>query len=117
MYNNCFFILKNINHVKCLPTLFLSLNRTNIKKMRKFILTPVFIACMMIVSCDNEKIITAEQLPAPARAYIQKAYPTATIMFAKEDTEWFETKYKIQLDNRVELEFNSDGAPIDVDME
>lgn len=86
--------------------------------MRKLKLILILIAGVMIASCsDNDKIITEEQLPASARTYIQKTYPGATIIFVKEDSELFSTKYKVQLSNRVEIEFDSDGAPVDIEME
>ena len=86
------------------------------KKVRLILM--MFAGLMMTASCsDDDKIITEEQLPAPARSYIQKTYPGVTIMFAKEDSELFSTKYKVQLSNRVEIEFDSDGAPVDIEME
>ena len=72
---------------------------------------------MIMTACDDDKVITADQLPAPAKTYIEKTYPTASIVFAKEDNELFSKKYKVQLDNRVEIEFDSDGAVTDIDME
>lgn len=72
---------------------------------------------MMVTACDDDKVITAEQLPAPAKAYIENAYPNANIVFAKEDKELFSTKYKVQLDNRVEIEFDNEGTVTDIDME
>ena len=88
-----------------------------IMKKLKLILI-LFAGLMMAASCsDNDKIITEEQLPVPARTYIQKTYPGVTVMFAKEDSELFSTKYKVQLSNRVEIEFDSDGVPVDIEME
>lgn len=86
------------------------------KKLKLILI--LFAGLMMAASCsDNDKIITEEQLPVPARTYIQKTYPGVTVMFAKEDSELFSTKYKVQLSNRVEIEFDSDGVPVDIEME
>ena len=85
-------------------------------KSIKVLMTAALIG-MMVTACDDDKVITAEQLPAPAKAYIEKTYPNASIVFAKEDKEVFSTKYKVQLDNRVVIEFDSEGAVTDIDME
>ena len=42
---------------------------------------------------------------------------TATIIFAKKDWEWFSTEYKVHLDNGMEVKFDGDGLPLDVDMD
>ena len=72
-------------------------------------------AVLMLSSCDDEKTISVEQLPAPAKAFIEKNYPGTNIMFAKKETEWFVTEYKATLDNGLEVKFDSDGAPLDID--
>ena len=72
-------------------------------------------AVLMLSSCDDEKTISVEQLPAPAKAFIEKNYPGTSIMFAKKETEWFVTAYKATLDNGLEVKFDSDGAPLDID--
>jgi hypothetical protein len=36
---------------------------------------------------------------------------------AKKDWEWFSTEYKVNLDNGMEIKFDSDGLPLDVDMD
>ena len=85
------------------------------KHVRKLI---VLIAMMLLtVGCDNEKIVPAEQLPSAAKTYIQTNQPGTQILFVKKEREWFSTKYKVQLDNRVEIEFDGDGLPIDMDMD
>lgn len=86
------------------------------KKMRMILMTVA--GLMMMAACsDGDRIITEEQLPVAARSYIEKTYPGVSIMFAKEDSELFSTKYKVQLSNRVEIEFDGDGAPVDIEME
>ena len=72
---------------------------------------------LLAISCDDDKIIPAEQLPAAAKTYLQQNQPGANILFVKKDRELFSTKYKVQLDNRMEIEFDGDGMPIDMDMD
>ncbi|MBR4925760.1 MAG: PepSY-like domain-containing protein [Prevotella sp.] len=84
--------------------------------MRKF---KFFIVLMMslfvFAACDEDKIITTEQLPEAAKAYIQKSYPGIGVTYAKKSSELFKTKYEVRLDNGLEIEFDSDGAPVDID--
>lgn len=86
--------------------------------MKKALLALLALPTLLLVTaCEDEKVITAEQLPASARQYIEKTYPTTTIVYAKKDTEWFQTEYKVRLDNGMEMKFNSDGEPTDIDMD
>ena len=74
------------------------------------------LVCMIaFASCDQEKIITAEQLPATAQSYVQKNYPGIGITYAKQDKELFSTKYNVRLNNGLELEFDGDGLLVDID--
>lgn len=72
---------------------------------------------VLMVSCDSEKAIPESELPAAAQTFVQKTYPMNKIVVSKKETEWFETKYKVNLDNGMEIEFDSDGLPLDVDMD
>lgn len=72
---------------------------------------------MLTTSCDSEKAIPVEQLPAAAKAFIEKTYPGTNIVLVKEETEWFVTEYKAYLDSGLEVKFDSDGLPLDIDMD
>lgn len=77
----------------------------------------VLVSMMFFMAgCEDDKIVTADQLPAAAKAYIQTNQPGASIVFIKKDKEMFSTKYQVQLDNHVEIEFDGDGQVIDMDM-
>lgn len=82
---------------------------------KKTLLIAALTGILMLSSCDDDKAIPVEQLPAPAQAFIEKNYPGSTIMIAKKETEWFVTEYKAILDNGMEVKFDSDGMPIDID--
>ena len=82
---------------------------------KKTLLIAALTGILMLSSCDDDKAIPVEQLPAPAQAFIEKNYPGRTIMIAKKETEWFVTEYKAILDNGMEVKFDSDGMPIDID--
>lgn len=86
--------------------------------MKQIKLIMAFVAMMFLTaSCDDEKVISPDQLPAAAKSYLQTNQPDAKILFVKKDRELFSTKYKVQLDNRMEIEFDDDGMPIDMDMD
>ncbi len=63
--------------------------------MKAIKLIVISLVCMFaFASCDQDKIITADQLPAAAQ---------------------FSTKYNVRLDNGLEIEFDGDGVPVDID--
>ena len=78
----------------------------------------VCLVCMVsLAACDQNRIITADQLPAPAQTYIKKTYPGVGVAYVKQDKEFFSTKYEVRLDNGMEIEFDVDGMPRDIDMD
>jgi predicted GTPase len=86
-------------------------------KRTKTLLAASLVCLFAFTSCDKEKAITVEQLPAAAQSYLQTTYPGVKVLFVKEESELFSTEYKVQLENRMEVKFDSDGVPIDVDMD
>ena len=86
------------------------------KKTKYCVVMALFGIVLLTASCDD-KPIPVEQLPPAAKSFVEKTYPGATIIFAKKDWEWFSTEYKAHLDNGMEVKFDSDGLPPDVDMD
>lgn len=82
-------------------------------KLKLFIV--LMVSLFVFVACDDDKIITSDQLPAAAKTYIQKSYPGVGVTYAKKNSELFKTKYEVRLDNGLEIEFDGDGAPTDID--
>lgn len=84
------------------------------KHLKLFLVAAV---CLLAsVSCENERVVTVNELPAAAMTYIQKNYPAAKFIYVKKETELFSTIYEVALDNGMKIEFNGDGAPVDIDM-
>ena len=83
------------------------------KNVKLLVIT--FFSLALLVSCQSEKAIPVSELPEAAQTFINKTYPINTIVVAKKDTEWFTTKYEVNLDNGLKIEFDADGLPIDVD--
>ena len=78
------------------------------------VLSVLAASALFITSCDD-KPIAPEQLPEAVRTYVQTNYPGSRILIAKKDYEWFKTTYDVQLDNGLELSFNSNGILTDID--
>ena len=72
-----------------------------------------------LASCEleREKMLTVDQLPEAAQTYINENYPEAKVLYVKKEQKSFKTKYEVKLDNRLELEFDSDGEIYDIDVE
>ena len=72
-----------------------------------------------LASCEleREKMLTVDQLPEAAQTYINENYPEAKVFYVKKEQKSFKTKYEVKLDNRLELEFDSDGEIYDIDVE
>lgn len=83
------------------------------KKISMIMLLFAFV--FLLAACEREKIITMEELPVTAQTYVQTTYPGVNVMYVKQENELFSTKYKVLLENRLELEFDSDGVPKDID--
>ena len=85
----------------------------------KAIITIITFAGMVVLaSCnDGDKIITIDQLPEAAKTYVEQNYSDQKVLFVKKDAELFNTKYKVQLEGGMELEFNKNGEVIDIDID
>ena len=87
-------------------------------KKKLFILISTLLFSLALTSCwDEDKVITQEQLPQAAQVYLQKNYPTESVMLVKQENELFSKIYKVHLSSGIELEFNSDGEVIDIDID
>jgi len=73
----------------------------------------------MATGCEvnHEKMLTVEQLPEAAQAYIKENVLDAKPLFVKKKREAFNTTYEVQFDNRLELEFNEKGELIDAELD
>ena len=74
--------------------------------------------CMLLqsVTClADDKIIPVEQLPAPAKTFVKKYFPQATIEYATKDTEFMGTTYEVRLSDETEVDFDKKGNWDNVD--
>ena len=71
---------------------------------------------MAMISCDD-KVVTIDQLPAPAQSYLTENYPDQKVLIIKKDIEGLSTRYEVTLESGMKVEFDGDGSLQDVDMD
>ena len=82
----------------------------------KFFLVALLCMLLQSVTClADDKIIPVEQLPAPAKTFVKKYFPQATIEYATKDTEFMGTTYEVRLSDGTEVDFNKKGNWDNVD--
>lgn len=76
------------------------------------------VCLMMSTACvAGDRVIPVEQLPAAAKAFIQKNFPGRTISYAKIDRDGLKTIYEARLDDGTEVDFDKKGNWDKVDCE
>ncbi|MBO5616012.1 MAG: PepSY-like domain-containing protein [Prevotella sp.] len=81
--------------------------------MKKSVIFLAAFICMMMQSVSasaSDRMIPAERIPAPARAFIQKTFPNQAIAFAQLDYDFFRKTYEVHLINGVKMDFDSKGT-------
>ena len=82
----------------------------------KFFLVALLCMLLQSVTClADDKIIPVEQLPAPAKTFVKKYFPQATIEYANKDTEFMGTPYEVRLSDGTEVDFDKKGNWDNVD--
>ena len=82
----------------------------------KFFLVALLCMLLQSVTClADDKIIPVEQLPAPAKTFVKKYFPQATIEYATKDTEFMDTTYEVRLSDGTEVDFDKKGNWDNVD--
>lgn len=59
-----------------------------------------------LTACDQEKIITQNELPQEVASYISRNFPNATVAQAVQEREGLGKSYNIILSDGISLEFN-----------
>ncbi|MBR5350314.1 MAG: PepSY-like domain-containing protein [Prevotella sp.] len=85
--------------------------------MKYFRLIIVMAGFMLLSSCDFDSVVPESELPPAAKAYIEQNQPDTKVLLIKKERSLFKTRYNVTLDNRMEIEFNGDGLPVDLDMD
>ncbi|MBX3239454.1 MAG: PepSY-like domain-containing protein [Chitinophagaceae bacterium] len=64
---------------------------------------------LVSASCEKEKIVSENDLPATGKNYITTHFPDQKIAQAIKEFDDLKKTYKVYLDNGVKLEFNRSG--------
>jgi hypothetical protein len=85
-------------------------------RIKSIFLIVVAFVMMAMVSCDD-KVVTIDQLPAPAQSYLTENYPDQKVLIIKKDIEGLSTRYEVTLESGMKVEFDGDGSLRDVDVD
>lgn len=66
-------------------------------------------------SMERDRLITADKLPAAAQAFLAESFPGVDVSFAKAETEWFSTEYKVVMVDGMVVVFDGKGNWTDID--
>lgn len=70
----------------------------------------------LATSCmERDRLITADKLPAAAQAFLAESFPGVDVSFAKAETEWFSTEYKVVMVDGMVVVFDGKGNWTDID--
>lgn len=84
--------------------------------MKKIIFILSLLACMLtFTGCDEDKIISASQLPQKAQQFIQQYFAEEEIAIVKSEREVSGKKYEVTFISGKNIEFKSNGDWIKVD--
>ena len=73
------------------------------------ILITTILAMLGIISCQ-ETIVPADNLPSPAKSFIEEYFPGVPVSYVKKDSKLISTTYEIILQDGTEIEFGSKGV-------
>ena len=81
--------------------------------MKKQVLFLAALMCMMVHSVSSfasDRIISVDQLPEPAKKFVEATFPGHAISYATIDVDFGSKSYEVRLDNGVEVDFDKDGT-------
>jgi hypothetical protein len=76
--------------------------------MKKFLL--MTLAALMLVACDKEQAVLADDLPANAIGFVEAHYDGKKIMYVIKELDNLKTYYHVYLDNGTKLDFSRQGV-------
>lgn len=67
-------------------------------------------------SCmERDRLLATDELPAAVQAFLAESFPGVDVSFAKAETEWFSTEYKVVMVDGMVVEFDGKGNWTDID--
>ena len=70
---------------------------------------------LVLASCDKEKVVSSNDLPATSTSYINTHFAGHQILQAVKEVDDLKTTYKVYLSNGTKLKFNRDGEIFDIE--
>lgn len=83
--------------------------------MRKLLIITSIIGALSMTSCDDEKVLAANDYPNEIKSYVDVNYDNAKIMQVIKEKEGMSNEYKVILDNGTTLKFNGNYQITDVE--
>lgn len=83
------------------------------KKIKIILLFVVYV--LVFTSCNKEKIVSSNDLPAISTNYINTHFSGQQIVQAVKERDDLKITYKVYLNNGTKLEFNKDGEIIEME--
>src|SRR5690625_3565829 len=68
-----------------------------------------------ILSCDQEKVLSADEYPNEVTSYVAKHFPNNAILQIVKDSDGMTKSYEVLLSENISLEFNRNKEVIDID--
>lgn len=66
-------------------------------------------------SCDDEKNISADKLPQPAKEFVSQYFPSQTITRVQQERNDGRKSYEVMLDNGASIDFDNAGSWLNLD--
>lgn len=70
---------------------------------------------LLLASCDKEKVVSSNDLPATSTSYINTHFAGQQILQVVKERDDLKTTYKAYLNSGTKLEFNKDGEIYDIE--
>jgi len=74
------------------------------------------VALLSLTSCGNDQVISYDQLPADARAIVEKHFDRSQVAYVQKEGAGSFTEYEVKFNNGDDIEFNHKGEVKSVDM-
>ena len=68
------------------------------------------LSALLLVSCDKEKVVQEDDLPAIASGFVSTHYSGRTILQVVKELDNLKTYYHVYLDNGSKLDFSRQGS-------
>lgn len=62
-----------------------------------------------MLHADRERVISPEQLPAAAKAFLKQHFPDHAVSYAQSERDDRKTTYEVYLNNGTEISFSAQG--------